>query len=166
DKLFVGNLNAKRDWGHAKDYVKAMYLILQQPVAEDYVIATGITTTVRDFIGKSFLEAGVKLRFEGEGANEIGIVDEIDMTKFVDMELTESSIAIGKQVVAVDTAYFRPTEVDLLIGDATKARTKLGWTPEYDLDALVKDMMQSDIELMKKEKFLQRAGFRTLNYFE
>lgn len=140
DKLYLGNLEARRDWGHAKDYVEAMWRILQQDIAEDFVIATGITTTVRDFVAMAFAEAGIKVRFEGEGVNEVGIIESCSNPAY--------QIAAGTQVVAVDPEYFRPTEVDLLIGDATKARTKLGWQPKYDLAALVKEMMESDLKIM------------------
>ena len=137
DKIYLGNLDARRDWGHAKDYVDAMWRILQQETAEDYVIATGITTTVRDFIRLSFLEVGVELDFLGEGIDEIGKVKRCNNSLYQFPE--------GKIVVAVDPEYFRPTEVELLIGDATKAKTKLGWQPKYDLAALVKEMMASDL---------------------
>jgi GDPmannose 4,6-dehydratase len=166
DKLYLGNLNAQRDWGHAKDYVYAMWLILQQDKPEDYVIATGVTTTVRDFIAMTFAELGVKLRFEGEGINEKGIVDEIDDAKVLSLEMPEFCLKIGDEVVAVDSRYFRPTEVELLIGDPSKAMNQLGWKPKYTLPLLVQDMVASDLELMKKEKFLKQAGFKTLNYFE
>jgi len=138
DKMYMGNLDAKRDWGHAKDYVEAMWRILQQEQPEDYVIATGITTTVRDFIKMAFAETGIELTFEGEGVNEIGKIQSCSNPAY--------QLPIGKVVVSVDPEYFRPTEVDLLIGDATKAKTKLGWTPKYDLAALVKEMVASDIE--------------------
>ena len=137
EKIYLGNLGARRDWGHAKDYVDAMWRILQQETAEDYVIATGITTTVRDFIKLSFLEVGVELDFLGEGIDEVGKVKRCNNLLY---QLPE-----GKIVVAVDAEYFRPTEVELLIGDATKAKTKLGWQPKYDLAALVKEMMASDL---------------------
>jgi GDPmannose 4,6-dehydratase len=139
EKLFLGNLDARRDWGHAKDYVEAMWRILQQDVAEDFVIATGITTTVRDFIKLAFGEVGVTLEFTGEGVNESGTVVSCSNPLY--------QLPVGKAVVAVDPEYFRPTEVELLIGDATKSRTKLGWIPKYDLAALVKEMMEKDIEL-------------------
>ncbi len=139
EKLYLGNLDAKRDWGHAKDYVEAMWRILQQDKPEDYVIATGITTTVRDFVKLSFAEVGVELDFTGEGVNEVGTVKSCSNPAY--------QLPVGKAVVAVDPEYFRPTEVDLLIGDATKANTKLGWTPKYDLAALVKEMMAKDVEL-------------------
>ncbi len=169
-KLYLGNLSAQRDWGHAKDYVKAMYLILQQEKASDYVIATGVTTSVRDFVKLSFAEAGVTVRFEGEGVAEKIIIDSLDNEIFIEKvgeEYVKHIEAIKDQVVGeVDPAYFRPTEVELLIGDPTKSKTVLGWQPEYDLAGLVKDMMESDIHLMKKNDFLERNNFQTLNYYE
>ena len=166
EKLFLGNLDAKRDWGHAKDYIEAMYLILQQDVAEDYVIATGVTTTVRDFVRMSFEDVGIKIEFSGSGENEVGIVSAIDKARLDFLEIKSCPLVIGQQVVAVDKRYFRPTEVDLLIGDPTKAKTKLNWQPKYDLKGLVNDMMKGDLKLMKKELFLRESGFKTLNYFE
>lgn len=166
DKLFLGNLNAQRDWGHAKDYVEAMYLILQQDKPEDYVIATGVTTAVREFVKMSFEDVGIKLAFKGENENEIGYVEFIDEVRLKELEITSCNLTVGQEIVAVDPRYFRPTEVDLLIGDPTKAQTKLGWKPKYDLPALVKDMMKGDLKLMKKEKYLKDSGFKTLNYFE
>jgi GDPmannose 4,6-dehydratase len=166
EKLFLGNLNAQRDWGHAKDYVEAMYLILQQEKPEDYVIATGITTPVREFVKMSFNDVGVKLAFKGENENEIGYVESIDESRLKELEIATCKLKVGQEVVAVDPRYFRPTEVDLLIGDPTKSQTKLGWKPKYDLPALVKDMMKGDLKLMKKELFLRDSGFKTLNYFE
>ena len=151
DCIYLGNLDAKRDWGHAKDYVEAMWRILQQDKPEDYVIATGITTPVRDFVRMAFREVGVELEFKGEGVNEKGYV--------VSATNPEFPVAIGKEVVAIDPKYFRPTEVDLLIGDPTKAMTKLGWKPKYDLPMLVNDMVSSDVLLFKKEKLLKEAGF-------
>lgn len=169
-KLYLGNLSAQRDWGHAKDYVKAMYLILQQEKASDYVIATGVTTSVRDFVKLSFAEAGVTVRFEGEGVAEKIIIDSLDNEIFIEKvgeEYVKHIEAMKDQVVGeVDPAYFRPTEVELLIGDPTKSKTVLGWQPEYDLAGLVKDMMESDIHLMKKNDFLERNNFQTLNYYE
>ena len=158
DKVFLGNLDAKRDWGHAKDYVRMMWMILQADEPEDWVIATGVTTTVRDFVKYAFGEVGIELEFKGEGVEEKGYVKTCNNHEY--------QLEIGKEVVAVDPRYFRPTEVELLIGDATKAHTKLGWKPEYDLAELVKDMMQSDIKLMKKDQYLKDGGYETLNYFE
>jgi len=183
DRLFLGNLSSKRDWGHAKDYIKAMYLILQQDEADDYVIATGITTTIRDFIRMAGSEIGLEISFTGEGADEKGFISAVDEKKFSTtvgeqyLEGIKSRISNShspslshpltpSQIVGVDPAYFRPTEVDLLIGDPTKANTKLGWIPQYDLKGLVEDMMQSDIKLMKKDAWLREGGYRTLNYFE
>jgi len=158
DKVFLGNLDAKRDWGHAKDYVRMMWMILQADEPEDWVIATGVTTTVRDFVKLAFGEVGIDLEFNGEGIDEKGVVKSCSNSEY--------QIEIGKEVVAIDPRYFRPTEVELLIGDATKAHTKLGWKPEYNLADLVKDMMQSDIMLMKKDQYLKDGGYKTLNYFE
>ena len=169
NKLFLGNLSSKRDWGHAKDYVKAMYLILQQDEPSDYVIATGITTEVREFVRLAFNEIGLTIGFSGEGVDEKGSIVAVDEAKFiatVGAEFLEKIKSINEPVVEVDANYFRPTEVDLLIGDATKSRTKLDWVPEYDLNALVEDMMRSDVKLMKKETYLKEGGFRVLNYFE
>ena len=168
-KLFLGNLSSKRDWGHAKDYVKAMYLILQQETPDDYVIATGITTEVREFVRMSFAEIGVEIAFKGEGVDEKGYIASVNDDLFVERvgaEFLDNIKLISGPVVEVDAAYFRPTEVDLLIGDATKSRTKLNWTPKYDLKGLVEDMMQSDVKLMKKETYLKEGGFNVLNYFE
>lgn len=170
EKVFMGNLSSKRDWGHAKDYVKAMYLILQQDKPDDYVISTGVTTTIRDFIKMSFLEAGVTVSFKGDGDLEQGFIESFDenvFAKVVGTDYLESfKRRIGDAVVGVDPAYFRPTEVDILIGDNTKARTKLGWEPQYDLKALCNDMMSHDIMLMKKEEYLKKGGYKILNYFE
>jgi len=168
-KLFLGNLSSKRDWGHAKDYVRAMYLILQQDTPDDYVIATGITTEVREFVRMAFGEIGLIIAFKGEGKDEKGYIDSIDEVKFtewVGADFLDIVRAIKEPVIEVDANYFRPTEVDLLIGDATKSRTKLNWIPEYDLKALVEDMMRSDVKLMKKETYLKEGGFKVLNYFE
>lgn len=158
NKIYLGNLDAKRDWGHAKDYVRMMWMILQAEEAEDWVIATGKTTTVRDFVKMSFAEVGVELEFKGKGEQEKGYIKSCNNPEY--------QVEIGQEIVAVDPRYFRPTEVDLLIGDPTKANTKLGWIPEYDLEGLVKDMMQSDLTLMKKDTYLKEGGYRTLNYFE
>jgi GDPmannose 4,6-dehydratase len=168
--LYLGNLSSKRDWGHAKDYIRAMYLILQQDKPDDYVIATGITTTIRDFVLLAFNEVGVSIEFRGVGLEEKGYLSDIDRAKFeerVGVEHYEAfSTRIGEMVVGVNKAYFRPTEVDLLIGDATKARTRLNWEPKYDLKAICNDMMLSDIKLMKKETYLKDGGYRIMNYFE
>jgi GDPmannose 4,6-dehydratase len=158
DKFYLGNLDAKRDWGHAKDYVRMMWMILQADEAEDWVIATGKTTPVRDFVRMSFAEVGIELEFKGEGVDERGYVKACNNPEF--------QLEIGKEILSVDPKYFRPTEVDLLIGDPTKARTKLGWECKYDLPALVKDMMQSDLKLMQKDQYLKEGGYTTLNYFE
>lgn len=158
DKFYLGNLDAQRDWGHAKDYVRMMWLILQAEEAEDWVIATGTTTTVREFVRLSFAEVGITLKFQGEGVQEKAVVQGCGNPLY--------QLPIGKEVLAVDPKYFRPTEVELLIGDATKARTKLGWKTEYDLAALVKDMVKSDLKLMQKEQYLKDGGYRILNYFE
>ena len=158
DKVYLGNMDSLRDWGHAKDYVEAMYLILQQEQPEDFVIATGVTTSIRDFVRLSFAEVGVELEFKGEGVNEVGVV--------VKATNPDYPIAVGQQVVAVDSRYFRPTEVDLLLGDPTKAMTKLNWTPKYDLKALVNDMVTADLELFQRDQLLERSGHRVLNYFE
>ncbi|NLE32815.1 MAG: GDP-mannose 4,6-dehydratase [Bacteroidales bacterium] len=170
DSVFMGNLSSKRDWGHAKDYIKAMYLILQQDQPDDYVIATGVTTTIRDFIALAFKEVGVTIHFKGDGVDEKGHVVDVDQAVFaatVGSEYLEAfTKRIGQTVIGVDPAYFRPTEVELLIGDATKARTKLNWEPQYDLKALCSDMMRSDIKLMKKETYLREGGYRIMNYFE
>jgi GDPmannose 4,6-dehydratase len=157
-KLFLGNLSAKRDWGHAKDYVRAMYLMLQQDKPEDFVIATGVTTMVKDFVRLAFAEAGIEVEFSGVGLDEKGTV--------VSCKNNDHMIAPGTVVVQVDPSYFRPTEVDLLLGDPTKANTKLGWQPEHDLTSLVKDMIESDLKLASKEKYLKEGGFRIMNYFE
>ena len=157
--LYVGNLSAKRDWGHAKDYVKAMYLMMQQDEPEDFVIATGKTTSVRDMISMAFNEVGIDLFFEGEGKDEVGKIKSISKDY-------SNKLKVGDIVVKVDEAYFRPTEVDLLIGDPTKANTKLGWKPEYKLESLIKEMVQSDVKLMQKDKFLKDAGYDIKNYFE
>lgn len=169
-QVFMGNLSSKRDWGHAKDYIKAMHLILQQDTPDDYVISTGVTTTIRDFIKMSFAEAGVTIDFKGDNENEIGYIVEVNDAVFVkavgEEYLNGIKKRIGETVVGVDTAYYRPTEVEILIGDNTKARTKLGWNPSYDLAGLCRDMMTSDIALMKKEDYLKNGGYRILNYFE
>ncbi len=158
DKFYIGNLDAKRDWGHAKDYVRMMWMILQADEPEDWVIATGETTSVRDFIKMAFAEIGVTLRFEGSGSEERAFIESCGDARF--------QLEIGKEVVSVDPNYFRPTEVELLVGDASKAKEKLGWVPKYDLAQLVKEMMESDIKVMQKEQYLKDGGYNTLNYFE
>lgn len=158
DKMYLGNLDAQRDWGHAKDYVRMMWMILQADTAEDWVIATGKTTSVRDFVRMSFAEVGIELEFKGKGKNEKAFVTKCNHPDY--------QLKHGKEVLNVDPKYFRPTEVDLLIGDPTKANTKLGWIPKYNLQSLIKEMMESDIHLMKKEQFLKEGGYTTLNYFE
>lgn len=158
DKIYLGNLSAKRDWGHAKDYVRAMYLMLQHDKADDFVIATGTTTEVRDFVRKAFLEAGMVVEFRGEGVNEKGILAEV--------RNSTCKLPVGSIILEVDPRYFRPTEVDLLLGNPNKANTLLNWHPEYDLDALVKDMVSSDLKLAERQKYLKEGGFRVKNYFE
>jgi GDPmannose 4,6-dehydratase len=158
EKIFLGNLDAQRDWGHAKDYVEAMWLILQQEKPEDYVIATGVTTPVRDFVRMAFQEVGIEVEFKGKNENEVGIVKACNNPEF--------NVEIGKEVIAVDKRYYRPTEVELLIGDPTKAQTQLGWKPKYDLPALVKEMVENDVELFKKERLLQQSGYYVRNQFE
>jgi GDPmannose 4,6-dehydratase len=158
DKLFLGNLDAQRDWGHAKDYVEAMWLILQQKDPEDFVIATGVTTPVRQFVKMAFAEAGIEVAFKGQGKDETGYIKSCANPEY--------QLPIGKEVVSVDPKYFRPTEVDLLIGDPNKAQTKLGWKPKYDLASLVKDMMHSDLKLIKKDKYLKEGNYVVMNYYE
>jgi len=158
DKLHLGNLDARRDWGHAKDYVEAMWLILQQEKPEDFVIATGVTTTVRDFIRMAFNEVGITIEFKGEGVDEKAYVVSCNNQDF--------QVEIGKEVVAVDPRYFRPTEVELLIGDPAKCKEKLNWSPKYDLAGLVNDMMASDVKHFQKERMLKEAGYSVKNQFE
>ena len=158
NKFYLGNLDAQRDWGHAKDYVRMMWMILQADEAEDWVIATGKTTSVRDFVKMSFAELGIVLDFIGEGAEESAVVRSCNNSEY--------QIEVGTEVLSVDPKYYRPTEVDLLIGDPTKANIKLGWTPEFDLKSLVKDMMSGDIKLMKQDQYLKDGGFKTINLFE
>jgi GDPmannose 4,6-dehydratase len=157
-KLYLGNLDAKRDWGHAKDYVEAMWLMLQQDEPEDFVIATGVTTPVRDFVKMAFEHAGVTVEFSGEGIKEKGIVTAVDNP--------DNKVAIGDVVVEVDERYFRPTEVDLLLGDPSKAKAKLGWTAKCSVNELAKEMVDSDIEQFRKDILLRESGYRTLNQFE
>ena len=172
DKFYMGNLSSQRDWGHAKDYIKAMYLILQQPAPSDYVIATGITTAIRDFITMAAKEIGLTIEFKGEGVNEKGYITAVDTSVFSEkvgekyLSVIRERIANNPEVVNVDPQYFRPTEVDLLIGDPTKSQTVLGWKPEYDLKGLIEDMMRSDIKLFKRDAYLKEGGFTVMNYFE
>ena len=172
DKFYMGNLSSQRDWGHAKDYIKAMYLILQQPAPSDYVIATGITTAIRDFITMAAREIGLTIEFKGEGVNEKGYITAVDTSVFSEkvgekyLSAIRERIANNPEVVNVDPHYFRPTEVDLLIGDPTKSQTVLGWKPEYDLKGLIEDMMRSDIKLFKRDAYLKEGGFTIMNYFE
>ena len=158
DTIFLGNLDANRDWGHARDYVKAMYLMLQQDEPEDYVIATGQNTKVRDFIKKAFNELGVEIQYQGEGIKEVGIIKSCANNEF--------KLPKGKVVIKIDKKYFRPSEVDTLIGDASKAREKLGWKPTYDLDGLIKDMVHADYELFKRDQYLLKGGHKVFNYHE
>ncbi|MGJ8761399.1 GDP-mannose 4,6-dehydratase [Polaribacter sp. R2A056_3_33] len=158
EKVFLGNLEAKRDWGHAKDYVRMMWMILQADKPEDWVIATGVTTTVRDFVRLAFSEVGIEVEFKGEGVDEKAYVVACNHKDF--------QIEIGKEVLSVDPSYFRPTEVDLLIGDPSKAKNELGWVPEHDLASLVKDMMQGDVAIMKKDVVLLKAGHEILKQAE
>jgi len=158
DKFYLGNLDSKRDWGHAKDYVRMMWMILQHDEPEDFVIATGRTTSIRDFVKMAFEHVGISLEFQGSGLNEKALVKKCSIPEF--------QIQEGQEVLSIDSRYFRPTEVDLLIGDPTKAKEKLGWEPEISLEELVKDMMESDLKLFRKHKFLQDNGFNTPNYFE
>ena len=158
DKLYLGNLDAKRDWGHAKDYVRMMWMILQHDEAEDWVIATGTTTSVRDFVRMSFQYIGIELEFTGVGVDEKGTIKSCSNPDY--------QLEIGREVVAVDPRYFRPTEVDLLIGDPSKAKEKLGWVPEIALQELVNEMMESDLHLMSREEYLKNGGYRINNYFE
>jgi len=158
NKFFLGNLDAKRDWGHAKDYVKMMWMILQHDNAEDWVIATGTTTKIRDFVKMAFHHVGIELDFRGKGIEEIAVVKSCSNPKY--------KLEIGKEVLSVDSRYFRPTEVDLLIGDPSKAKEKLGWVPETSLKELVNDMMKSDIKLFERDRYLNEGGYKTFNYYE
>ncbi|TYP91533.1 GDPmannose 4,6-dehydratase [Sphingobacterium allocomposti] len=166
DKLYLGNLSAKRDWGHAKDYVEAMWLILQQEQPEDFVIATGITTTVRDFVRMAFAELGIEVEFSGKNEAEKGVIIDRDEERLAALDIPAENVKLGQTVVKIDPRYFRPTEVDLLVGDPSKAKAKLGWEPKYTLPMLVSEMVDSDLQLMRKEEYLKRGGFTTLNYFE
>ena len=176
ERLYMGNLSSCRDWGHAKDYIRAMHLMLQQEQPDDYVIATGVTTSIRDFIRLACAEIGMEVTFRGEGADEVGFLTGIEERIFTEKvggsylpalkERLAGTREGSSRIVAVDPQYFRPAEVDLLIGDASKARQRLGWIPAYDLNGLIEDMMQSDLKLFKKDSFLRKGGYQTLNYFE
>ena len=166
EKLYLGNLDAKRDWGHAKDYVKMMWLILQADAPEDWVIATGETTAVRDFVRMAFKFAGIELNFVGEGIDEKGVVASIDKARLEELGIKDNKLQVGDEIVAVDPKYFRPTEVDLLLGNPSKAEEKLGWKREYKLKELVDDMMASDLKLMTKDQYLKDGGYTIMNYFE
>ncbi|MDJ0364551.1 GDP-mannose 4,6-dehydratase [Hymenobacter sp. H14-R3] len=157
-KFFLGNIDAKRDWGHAQDYVEAMWRILQQDEPEDFVIATGVTTTVREFVRLAFAEVGIEVAFEGEGVEEKGRV--------VRNTNPESQVKPGEVVLEIDPRYFRPTEVELLIGDPTKAKTQLGWVPKHDLASLVKDMVEADVELFRRDAYLLEGGHKVYSYHE
>jgi GDPmannose 4,6-dehydratase len=158
DKMYLGNLDSKRDWGHAKDYVRMMWMILQAEKAEDWVIATGRTTTIRDFVKLAFSYIGVELEFNGKGIDEVAKIKSCSNKKY--------QLEIGKEVLSIDERYFRPTEVDILIGDPSKAKEKLGWEAEITLEQLVEDMMSSDLDLFKKDKYLKDGGYNTPNYYE
>jgi GDPmannose 4,6-dehydratase len=157
DKLWLGNLNARRDWGHAKDYVEGMYLILQQDEPDDYVLATGITTEIREFLRLAFEGVGIEIEFKGKGIEERGYVKSCS---------GEYPVEIGKEVVAVDPKYFRPTEVELLLGDPTKAKNRLGWSPKYDIKTLCREMIEADLMLFKQDKILKSAGFEVKQEYE
>ncbi len=164
DKIYLGNLSAQRDWGHAKDYIRAMYMIMQHEKPDDFVIATGQTTEVREFLRMAFEEIGVEIDFKGKGVDETGVVASVsNEAKYRDIK---EYVKPGNVLVKVDSRYFRPTEVELLIGDPSKAKKELGWEPEYSLKDLIKDMIKSDLKLMKKERYLRQGGYKTLNYFE
>lgn len=169
-QTYLGNMAATRDWGHAKDYVEAMWLILQQPAADDYVIATGVTTSIREFLRLTFAELGIAVEFSGSGVDEVGTIAAVEASRFVETVGSEYLPAIekriGSRVASVDPRYFRPTEVEALIGDSTKARTVLGWKPRYDLARLVAEMVRSDVKLFKRDAYLRAGGFTVNSYFE
>jgi GDPmannose 4,6-dehydratase len=164
--IYLGNLSSQRDWGHAKDYIEAMWLILQQEKPEDFVIATGVTTTVREFVRMSFEELGITVEFSGKDDQEKGVIIDVDQEKAIELGLNVEALKMGQTVVKVDPKYFRPTEVELLLGDPTKSKEKVGWKLKYDLPALVKDMILSDLHLTKKDQYLKDGGYQTMNYFE
>jgi GDPmannose 4,6-dehydratase len=158
ENVFMGNIDSKRDWGHAKDYVEAMYLMLQQEKPEDFVIATGVTTSVRDFILKAFGEVGIEVEFKGKNENEVAVVKKCNNPDY--------QVEIGRKVMLIDKAYYRPSEVDLLIGDPAKAKSKLGWKPKHDLNSIIKEMVAADVKLFSKEKYLKEGGHHIYNYRE
>ncbi|MFG1592794.1 GDP-mannose 4,6-dehydratase [Halobacteriovorax sp. CON-3] len=158
DKVYMGNLDSQRDWGHAKDYVEAMWLMLQQEQPEDFVIATGVTTSIRDFIIRAFNYVGIELAFSGSGVTEVATVIKCNNPNY--------QVEIGQEVIGIDQRYFRPTEVDLLLGDPTKAQTKLNWKPKHNLESLIEDMMSSDLQIFEKDKYLKEGGHKVLNYHE
>lgn len=167
DKLFIGNLSAKRDWGHAKDFVEAMYLILQHDEPDDFVVATGKTTEVREFARLSFLELGISLEFKGEGRGEKGIVSNVDNAKFEEKtHIKPGHLSPGQILMEVDPTYYRPTEVEMLVGDASKAKKKLGWAPKYSLEDLIKEMIEGDLDKSKKKKFLKDHGHEIIDTME
>ena len=164
EKLFLGNLDAQRDWGHAKDYVYGMWLMLQQEKPMDLVLATGESRSVRYFVQKAFEWLGVELEFKGQGRDEVGVISTVDEKRMNELEL--EPMRAGREIIAVDPRYFRPTEVDFLVGDAARAKEILGWVPKHDLDSLIHDMMENDLTLNKKEKYLQDGGYRTFEGYE
>ncbi len=167
EHLFMGNIDAQRDWGHAKDYVEAMYLILQQDVSEDFVIATGVTTRVREFIRKTFAFLGVELDFTGSFQDETATIASVDKVRLQELGIQYGEhLSSGTVIMRIDPRYYRPTEVELLIGDPTKSKTKLGWQPKYTLDMLIEEMALSDLRLFQKDQLLLKEGFGVLNYFE
>lgn len=170
EQTYLGNMSATRDWGHAKDYVEAMWLILQQERPDDYVIATGVTTSIREFLRMTFAEIGITVEFRGEGRDEEAVVAAVDAARFTETVgeayLPAMQARIGSRVASVDPRYFRPTEVEALIGDSTKARTVLGWEPKYDLPGLVAEMVRSDVKLFKRDAWLREGGFTINSYFE
>lgn len=167
DCLYMGNIDAQRDWGHAKDYVEAMYLILQQEVSEDFVIATGVTTRVREFIRMTFAFLGVEVVFTGSEENEVGTIASVDSKRLAELGIVEGEhLKPGTIVLKIDPRYYRPTEVELLIGDPTKSQQKLGWKPKHTLETLIEDMASSDLKLFQKDQLLLKEGFDILNYFE
>ena len=166
NELFIGNLDARRDWGHAKDYVDVMWRILQYPEAEDWVVATGISTSVREFIDMAFSEIGIQIEYRGKGIDETGVIKSVDQEKFNQATGRKNEFKPGTVLIKIDSNYYRPTEVDILVGDASKAMEKLNWKPRYDLSALCTEMVQADLELCKKLAFLKKEGFKINNEFE